>query len=92
MSDAPVVHLVDALPYVFRAYFSQPVTITDTAGAPANASRGFLDMLVRYLSSQQPEHIAVAFEARSGQALGNGPRRDDRGFRPRRPVRGDQRG
>lgn len=62
MSAPPTVHLVDALPYVFRAFFSMPDSVTDVDGRPANASRGFLDMLVRYLGAERPEHIAVAFD------------------------------
>lgn len=56
------VHLIDALPYVFRAFFSMPVTMTDREGAPSGATRGFLDFLVRYLSAEHPERIAVAFD------------------------------
>lgn len=56
------VHLIDALPYVFRAYFSMPTTLTDRSGAPCGATRGFLDFLVRYLAGERPESIAVAFD------------------------------
>lgn len=62
MTTPPTVHLIDALPYVFRAFFSMPATVTDVDGRPANASRGFLDMLVRYLRSERPEYAAVAFD------------------------------
>ncbi|MFT7464520.1 MAG: DNA polymerase-1, partial [Pseudohongiellaceae bacterium] len=56
------VHLIDALPYVFRAYFSMPTTLTDGDGKPCGATRGFLDFLVRYLVAERPESIAVAFD------------------------------
>ena len=56
------VHLVDALPYVFRAYYSLPESITDPRGAPVNAVRGFGDFLVRYLTEERPTHLAAAFD------------------------------
>ncbi|MFT7463554.1 MAG: 5'-3' exonuclease, partial [Pseudohongiellaceae bacterium] len=46
-TPAGEVHLIDALPYVFRAYFSMPTTLTDGDGKPCGATRGFLDFLVR---------------------------------------------
>lgn len=61
-ATAGEVHLIDALPYVFRAYFSMPTTLMDSAGKPCGATRGFLDFLVRYLVAERPESIAVAFD------------------------------
>lgn len=62
MAPARTVHLIDALPYVFRAYFSLPSSIRDASGAPANAVRGFADFLLRYLSEEDPTHAAVCFD------------------------------
>ena len=58
----PIIHLVDASPYIFRAYFSSPDTITDSQGRPVNAIYGFASFLVRYLREHHPSHIAVAFD------------------------------
>lgn len=58
----PTVHLIDALPYVFRAYFSLPESIRDAQGRSVNAVRGFGDFLVNYLAEEQPTHAAVAFD------------------------------
>jgi 5'-3' exonuclease len=55
-------HLVDALPYVFRAYFSLPASLTDPAGQPVNAVRGFADFLLRLLAEERPTHVAVCFD------------------------------
>ena len=50
-NDAPAgaaprrLHLVDASPYIFRAFFSLPSSMTDPEGRPINAVRGFVDML-----------------------------------------------
>ena len=56
------VHLIDALPYVFRAFFSLPSSIRDGAGRPANAVRGFSEFLLRYLADERPTHIACLFD------------------------------
>lgn len=62
MSAPRTVHLVDASPYVFRAFFSLPSSIVDPAGNSVNAVRGFADFLCRYLAEEEPTHVAVAFD------------------------------
>ena len=54
-------YLVDASPYIFRAYFALP-ELTDPAGNPVQAVRGFLDFLVRLVKEEQPTHLAAAFD------------------------------
>ena len=56
------VHLVDASPYVFRAYFALPDSITGPDGRPVNAVRGFADFLVRLVAEESPTHLGVAFD------------------------------
>lgn len=56
------VHLVDALPYVFRAYFSMPPTMTSPDGRPINAVHGFASFLIRLLEEERVTHLAVAFD------------------------------
>ncbi|QDU68321.1 5'-3' exonuclease [Engelhardtia mirabilis] len=56
------VHLIDSLPYVFRAYYSIPASMTDPEGRPVNAVYGFCGMLLRYLAEEQPTHIALTFD------------------------------
>ncbi len=58
----PEACLVDASPYIFRAYFSLPDSITDAAGQPANALRGFADFLLKLVRELAPTHLAVAFD------------------------------
>lgn len=55
-------HLVDASPYIFRAFFSLPSSLTDPEGRPINAVRGFVDMLARFIREERPEHLLVAFD------------------------------
>jgi len=57
-----VVHLIDTGPWIFRAWYALPDTVVDSDGFPANATRGFMDMLLRYVDEQRPRHIAVAFD------------------------------
>jgi 5'-3' exonuclease len=56
------IHLVDASPYLFRAYFAVPESIVDPSGKPVNMVRGFAQFLLRYLKNEQPTHVGVAFD------------------------------
>jgi DNA polymerase-1 len=62
MTRMPTVHLIDASPYLFRAFFSVPRTIVDGEGKPANAVYGFTSFIARYVADVKPTHIAVAFD------------------------------
>lgn len=55
-------HLIDASPFVFRAYFSLPTSMVDTDGRPSNAVHGYAGFLLRYLELENPTHVAVAFD------------------------------
>ncbi len=54
--------LIDASPYLFRAWFSLPKSIVDTAGRPVNAVYGFTSFLAKLIADERPDHIAVAFD------------------------------
>ncbi len=54
--------LVDASPYVFRAYFSLPDTMRSPDGSPVNAVYGFAGFLVKLLTEERPGHVGVAFD------------------------------
>jgi DNA polymerase-1 len=58
----PTVHLIDASPYLFRAWFSLPRTIVDTEGKPANAVYGFATFVAKYIAEERLSHVAVAFD------------------------------
>ena len=64
-------YLIDASIYVCRAYFSLPTTLTDAAGAPANALFGYAQFLCEFLERRNPSHIAVAFDSSLGQSFRN---------------------
>jgi len=60
--ERPTLHLVDASPYIFRAYYSLPSSITTATGEPANAVYGFASFLIKLLSDARPSHLALAFD------------------------------
>jgi 5'-3' exonuclease len=57
----PVVHLIDAPVYVFRAYHSLPA-MSAPDGTPTNAAYGFANTLIKYLADARVTHAAVAFD------------------------------
>jgi DNA polymerase-1 len=63
MSEPPAtVHLIDALPYVFRAWYSLPASMQAPDGSPINAVHGFAGMLARYLAEERPRRLAICFD------------------------------
>jgi 5'-3' exonuclease len=62
MATRRTIHLIDACPYVFRAWFALPEGIVDADGEPAQATYGFATFLLRYLEEQRPTHLGVAFD------------------------------
>jgi DNA polymerase-1 len=65
------IHLVDASPYLFRAFFSVPKTLVDPDGRPVNAVYGFASFLAKYIADERPTHIAVAFDRHFNQSFRN---------------------
>jgi DNA polymerase I len=61
-SKTVTVHLVDASPYIFRAFFALPESITDPGGRPVNAAYGFAGFLNKLVESESPTHLALAFD------------------------------
>lgn len=61
MSDPPIVHLVDAHVYIFRAYHSMP-SLEAPDGTPTGAVRGFASTLVKYLVEADASHAAICFD------------------------------
>jgi DNA polymerase-1 len=56
------VHLVDASPYIFRAFFSLPESLKSRDGAPAGAVYGFASFLLKLVADERPTHLGVAFD------------------------------
>jgi 5'-3' exonuclease len=55
------VHLVDASPYIFRAFFSMP-DLEAPDGSPVGAVHGFASFLIRYVREEEPTHLGVAYD------------------------------
>ncbi|MEA2693300.1 MAG: polymerase, partial [Acidobacteriota bacterium] len=62
MSAGPTVYLIDASPYIFRAYFSLPDSLRDPAGRPVQAVYGFASFLLKLLADERPSHLGVTFD------------------------------
>jgi 5'-3' exonuclease len=60
--DRPCVYLIDASIYIFRAYYSVPDSLTNSAGHPINALHGFAGFLAGFLEEVRPQHLAVVFD------------------------------
>ncbi len=54
--------LVDGSSYLFRAFFGLP-PLTSPDGEPTGAIYGVVSMLKRLVAEQDPEHVAVMFDA-----------------------------
>ncbi len=59
---SPKTLLVDASPYIFRAYFSLPSSMRSPAGEPVAAVYGFAGFLCRLIADEAPSHLALAFD------------------------------
>jgi DNA polymerase I len=66
-----VLYLVDASVFVFRAYYSVPIEVTDPDGNPVNALHGFARFLGDLVEKHVPGHIAVAFDQSLSQSFRN---------------------
>ena len=63
-SSRPVLTLIDASGFVFRAYHAI-TTLNTSRGVPTNAVYGFTRMLLKTLREMQPTHVALAFDTES---------------------------
>ena len=58
-----VLYLVDGSSYVYRAFHALP-NLTNSRGEPTGALLGVANMLKRLIKEDEPEHIAVVFDAK----------------------------
>jgi DNA polymerase I len=54
--------LLDGHSLSFRAFFALPTELATSSGQITNAVYGFTAMLIKLLSEERPDHIAVAFD------------------------------
>jgi 5'-3' exonuclease len=60
-AEAPL-YLIDASVFIFRAFYSVPLTLTDAEGQPVNAVHGFGRFIGDLIESESPLQLAVAFD------------------------------
>ncbi|MDH4267678.1 MAG: DNA polymerase I, partial [Deltaproteobacteria bacterium] len=58
----PRLFLIDGSSYIYRAFFAIP-HLSNSKGFPTNAIYGFTNMLLKILREQEPEYMAIAFDA-----------------------------
>ncbi len=59
----PKLILLDGHSLAYRAFYALPTDLATPEGTVTNAVYGFTSMLVKLLADEQPDHIAVAFDA-----------------------------
>lgn len=62
MSEPSTVYLVDASPYIFRAYFAIKGGMQAPDGSPVNAVYGFAHFMLKMIAETELSHIALAFD------------------------------
>jgi len=64
MPDTPQrLFLIDGSGYIYRAYFAIR-HLTNSKGVATNAVYGFVNMLLKVVREQQPDHLAVIFDSK----------------------------
>ena len=64
MSNTPQrLFLIDGSGYIYRAYFAIR-HLSNSKGVATNAVYGFVNMLLKVVREQQPDHLAVVFDSR----------------------------
>ncbi|HKZ76344.1 MAG TPA: 5'-3' exonuclease H3TH domain-containing protein, partial [Actinomycetota bacterium] len=64
MTDHPRrLFLLDGHSLAYRAFFALPATLATTTGQVTNAVYGFTSMLIKLLTEEKPDLIAVAFDS-----------------------------
>ncbi|MEJ8569532.1 DNA polymerase I [Elongatibacter sediminis] len=63
MTQAPVLYLVDGSSYLYRAFHALP-NLTNSSGQPTGALLGVANMLRRLINEDDPQWVAVVFDAK----------------------------
>src|SRR3954451_3896294 len=65
----PKLLLLDGHSLAYRAFFALPPDLATKSGTVTNAVYGFTSMLAKVLADEQPDQIAVAFDAPGGSTV-----------------------
>src|SRR6185437_13342262 len=71
MTTMPKLLLLDGHSLAYRAFFALPTDLATKSGTVTNAVYGFTSMLAKVCTDEQPDHIAVAFDAPGGSTYRN---------------------
>jgi DNA polymerase-1 len=63
MSKQPTLYLIDGSSYLYRAFHALP-NLSNSRGEPTGALLGVANMLKRLLNEEDPQYIAVVFDAK----------------------------
>ncbi|HEX8705232.1 MAG TPA: DNA polymerase I [Myxococcaceae bacterium] len=63
-ASAPLLTLIDASSFIFRAYHAIP-PLSTSKGVPTNAVLGFTRMVLKAIKDLKPTHLALAFDKES---------------------------
>ncbi len=63
MTEKPVLYLVDGSSYLYRAFHALP-NLSNSQGEPTGALLGVANMLRRLLNEENPQYVAVVFDAK----------------------------
>ncbi len=66
MTVMPKLLVLDGHSLAYRAFFALPTDLATKAGTVTNAVYGFTSMLTKVMADEQPDYIAVAFDAPGG--------------------------
>ena len=61
--------LLDGHSLAYRAFYALPTDLATKAGTITNAVYGFTSMLAKVLADEQPDYIAVVFDAPGGSTF-----------------------
>ena len=67
-SPRPVLTLIDASGFVFRAYHAI-TNLSTSRGIPTNAVYGFTRMLLKTLREMKPTHVALAISVKVNRTV-----------------------
>src|SRR4029077_6425313 len=67
----PKLLLLDGLSLAYRAFYALPTDLATKGGTVTNAVDGFPSMLTKVVAEEQPDLIAVAFDAPGGSTFRN---------------------
>ena len=67
----PKLLLLDGHSLAYRAFYALPTDLATKSGTVTNAVYGFTSMLTKVMADEQPDHIAVAFDAPGGSTYRN---------------------